>query len=132
MRSREYAAVLLRKAEQDIYVVDRIIDDPDSPDEIIGFHAQQAVEKLLKAVLSFHAIPYRRTHDLVELIDLLVEHDVSLPDSLEQARELTPFATEFRYDDLPGEQEPPFDRHAARAYVTRTRARAESLIGLPT
>jgi HEPN domain-containing protein len=28
------------------------------------FHAQQAVEKTLKAFLSWHDIPFRKTHDL--------------------------------------------------------------------
>jgi HEPN domain-containing protein len=60
--------VLLRKAEQDEYVVDRLIALSDSPDEVIGFHLQQAAEKLLKAALGVRGIPYRRTHNLGELI----------------------------------------------------------------
>ena len=31
------------------------------------FHSQQAAEKALKAFLTFHQIPFRRTHDLTDL-----------------------------------------------------------------
>jgi HEPN domain-containing protein len=34
---------------------------------ITFFHAQQAVEKSLKAVLFAHGVEFRRTHDLYEL-----------------------------------------------------------------
>ena len=48
MRSRQYAEILLRKAAQDEFVLTVLVPLPESPDEAIGFHAQQAVEKLLK------------------------------------------------------------------------------------
>jgi hypothetical protein len=49
--SREHAEVLLRKAQQDEFALEKLAPDPASPDEIIGFHAQQAIEKSLMAVL---------------------------------------------------------------------------------
>jgi len=58
-RSRELAELLLQKAEQDEFALDKLIPDPNSPDEIIGFHAQQAIEKMLKAVLALAAVRYR-------------------------------------------------------------------------
>ena len=53
--------------------LDLLIVEPSvaSEDQAIGLHAQQTVEKCLKAVLSAHQIAFRKTHDLVELIDLL-------------------------------------------------------------
>jgi hypothetical protein len=60
MRSLEHARLLLRKAAQDEFVLLKLIPDPASPDEMIGFHAQQAIEKMLKAVLAAKAIQYRR------------------------------------------------------------------------
>jgi HEPN domain-containing protein len=62
MQSAKLATLLLRKAKQDQYVINRFLGDASAPDEIIGFHAQQAVEKLIKAVLAHRAIEYRRTH----------------------------------------------------------------------
>jgi hypothetical protein len=47
-----------RKAESDEIALDKLGDDPDVPDDLIGFHAQQALEKLLKAALA-HAV-FRR------------------------------------------------------------------------
>ena len=37
------------------------------PYDIVCFHAQQAIEKLLKALLAFYDQPLPRTHDLEEL-----------------------------------------------------------------
>ena len=63
------------------------------------FHAQQAVEKLLKAVLVFHGIDYQRTHDLHTLTTLLLKHGITPPCSPEELTRLNPFAVTFRYDD---------------------------------
>lgn len=128
MRSRERAELLLRKAAQDEFTLQKLIPDPASPDEVIGFHAQQAVEKMLKAVLAFASVRSRRTHDLVELIDLVRENGLPFPDDLEEIRRLNPFAAAFRYDDLPEEPEGPFDRSWASDCVSRTRAWAESAL----
>lgn len=110
MRPRDSAEVLLRKAKQDGFTVEKLAPDPASPDEILGFHAQQAVEKALKAVLTHKSIRYRLTHDLVELLDLLRENKISFPLEFEEVRHLTPFAAGLRYGDLPEEPEEPFDR----------------------
>ena len=126
--SRKLAALLLRKAAQDEYVVAKLIGDPDSPEEIIGFHVQQAVEKMLKAVLSSRGVRFRKTHDLVELIDLLREHGIPFPGELEDIRQLTPFATEFRYDEFLVEPERPVDRSLFQTYLTTTRAWAETMV----
>jgi hypothetical protein len=44
---RDLAVRFARKAESDEIALDRLADDPDVPDDLIGFHAQQAWEKLL-------------------------------------------------------------------------------------
>ena len=95
----------------------KIISKERIRDEIIGFHAQQAAEKLLKALLMAQNIPYRKTHDLRELIDLIRDHDIQFPESLMEIRTLSPFAVEFRYDYLPTEEELPFDRQKALEMV---------------
>jgi hypothetical protein len=41
--SREHAELLLHKARQDEFALEKLISDPALPDEIIGFHAQQAI-----------------------------------------------------------------------------------------
>ncbi len=126
MPSHKLAQLLLRKAAQDEYVVLKLIEHPESPDEIIGFHAQQSIEKLFKAVLAARGIRFRKTHDLLELIDLLVDNGVAFPDELEQARFLTPFATDFRYEEFFQGSIDSFDRHSALRCIENVRCWAES------
>ena len=129
MAPLEYAKLLLRKASQDEFVLAKLLQEPATPDEIIGFHGQQAVEKMLKAVLAAGRIPYRRTHDLVELIDLLRDAGLPFPEELDEVRRLTPFAVEFRYDDLPEETgEKPLDRAWIATAVGSVREWAEGII----
>jgi HEPN domain-containing protein len=72
------ARVLLDRAQADETLVRRVLDDDEIADSIIGFHAQQAVEKLVKAVLSDRGISYVRTHALGYLIDLVERSEYQL------------------------------------------------------
>ena len=115
-KSREHARLLLAKADEDLYVLERLAADSESPDAVIGFHAQQAVEKSLKAILTARAIRYAWTHDLGALIDLLTDH--SIP------------AAEFRYGQLPPEDAPArvLDRRLALESARRTREWAGEIV----
>jgi HEPN domain-containing protein len=101
MRAIEQAQLLQRKAARDLAVLRKLIGDPAISDETLGFHAQQAAEKLIKALLALGGHEYPRTHDLGLLLDLLASLDVQIPEALLSVEILTPFATVFRYDDLP-------------------------------
>jgi hypothetical protein len=48
---REYAAVLLERAKSDLGALRVLMANEDMLDDVIGFHAQQAVEKALKVAL---------------------------------------------------------------------------------
>lgn len=98
-RSRELAKLLLHKAAQDEYAFRRLWEDPQAPQEIALFHAQQAVEKMIKAVLALSAVRPKRTHDLAALIELARDNGISFPKELEGITKLTPFAAYFRYED---------------------------------
>lgn len=98
MRNRKLAEKLLRKADQDMIVLEKWCSDTEIADEILGFHAQQAAEKMFKAVLAYHGIEFPFIHRLTDLIDLTKEHGIIVPERLEDVRFLTPFAVEFRYD----------------------------------
>ncbi len=125
---REECDILFRKAAQDELAMNKLAGDREVANEIIGFHAQQAVEKLLKAVLMGRSILYRPTHDLAELIDLVRDNGIDTPDILKDAQRLTPFAVPFRYDDLPAEESDAFDRSWAAECVRKTRRWAEGLV----
>ncbi|MBE2259841.1 MAG: HEPN domain-containing protein [Candidatus Accumulibacter sp.] len=63
------------------------------------FHAQQSVEKALKAVLTARRASFPRTHNLEELGLLVADTGIDLPAPSEDLRRLTPFAVDFRYDE---------------------------------
>jgi HEPN domain-containing protein len=67
---------------------------------VVGFHAQQSVEKSIKAVLSANMIEFRRTHDLVALLDLLIDHKLPEPPEADWLDELNPYAVEARYGTI--------------------------------
>jgi HEPN domain-containing protein len=111
----DHALLLLSKARTDKLVLDKLADDSEIADDAIGFHAQQAVEKLLKAVLANRQVEYPRVHDIDRLVDLLETHDGSLPPQARQLDELTPWATQLRYDELLDMER--LDRQAAQQLV---------------
>ena len=71
--------------------------------EDLCFDAQQAVEKSLKALLLFQKIPFRFVHDIAELLTVLEQNGLSLPEQIRAAAELSDYAVEARY---PGPMEP--------------------------
>jgi HEPN domain-containing protein len=128
MTSRDHALVLLRKATDDATAARKFANDAEIADAVVGFHAQQAVEKALKAVLSADERAYPWTHDLRFLVELLDEAGHSLPADFSAIDRLSPWATEFRYGDSIDEE---LNREAAvqlsdavvkwaQAYVERT------------
>ena len=123
MTSRDHARLMLEKASDDAVALRKLAADAEIADALVGFHAQQAVEKALKAVLSAHDRAYPWTHDLRHLIELLDEAGEPLPDRLSDVRRLTPWAVEFRYG---GTIEDDLDRPAAVALVDDALAWAQA------
>ena len=65
--------------------------------EDLCFHAQQAAEKAIKALLIRHGIQFPYVHDLAALLTKLEKATGDLPEHIRQAERLTPFAIEARY-----------------------------------
>lgn len=103
-------AVLFRKAEADAIAVRELAGNPEITDEIIGFHAQQAIEKWLKAVMAHRGMDEVRIHDIGRLLQLLQNDGAELPANTEQLDELTIYAVPMRYDELLDAE--PLDRKA--------------------
>ena len=93
----------LRSARADLGVVPPIRGDA-------LFHCQQAVEKVLRAWLTWHDRPFRKTHDLGELGVQGVAVDAELEPLLREAAPLTEYAWQFRY---PGEVAEPAEEETA-------------------
>ena len=68
--------------------------------DIICFHAQQACEKLLKAYLIHFNKEYPKTHDLENLIEILLDFDPEIKDWKENAAILSSYAVGIRYPDF--------------------------------
>lgn len=97
-RPLDLARRFLDVADRDIRTLRILTTAPDSDDEAVGFHAQQSVEKCIKAVLSVNEIAFRKTHDLAELIDLLRDKTQSLPPEAASLVALNPYSVTLRYD----------------------------------
>ena len=109
MGDTKNAKMLLNLARQDVAAMLALKDAKDIADSTFGFHAQQAVEKALKAWLSMLDVPYPYTHSLEALLGLL-EDEVGA-DKVSQLRDfdlLDPFAIQFRY--VPHDDSEPLDR----------------------
>lgn len=124
----DLAARFARKARSDEIALEKLADDADVPDDLIGFHAQQALEKLLKAALAHAGVAPPRIHDLGELVARLTDAGLSPPDSVSEARVLVPWAVEFRYEDILDEH---LDRATARKAVSDLRGWVDGMLVTP-
>jgi HEPN domain-containing protein len=78
MTRSDQARKLQRKAAQDLAVLDRLLDDDAIHDETLGYHAEQAAKKLIKALLALHGQDYRRSwppllHALYSFVEETIE-----------------------------------------------------------
>ncbi|MBI2307062.1 MAG: HEPN domain-containing protein [Rhodocyclales bacterium] len=117
MAEATVALMLLTAARQDAKAFSALAGLADIGDAIVGFHAQQAVEKALKSVLSAHRVEFRRTHDIAELLDLLFDHQLAAPPDADRLDELNPYAVDARYGLLELSSE--LDRQALAAILVR-------------
>ncbi|MDE2141029.1 MAG: HEPN domain-containing protein [Elusimicrobia bacterium] len=88
------------KAEADHRAVQLLMSSgEDCPLDIVCFHAQQCVEKYLKAVLCANGVDFPKIHDIGELVALLPKGVSSALTEKDQER-LTEYAVDSRYPGL--------------------------------
>lgn len=97
------------------------------PTDTVCFHAQQCVEKYIKAVLTLKGIDFPRTHDIGALIRKLPARIRPLLND-EEERRLTDYATVTRY---PGDYEHIPVNEARKAVKIARRVRRELRKALP-
>jgi HEPN domain-containing protein len=97
----EQAAVLLQAGKRDLLTLQLLVETGRAPHETIGFHAHQACEKFIKAVLVLHGIAFERTHDLIVLHELLEKNRIAIPAEKEKLRALNGYAVQFRDEGCP-------------------------------
>jgi HEPN domain-containing protein len=86
------------KARDDWATVTILIQSEYCPNDIVCFHCQQYVEKLLKGFLTACEVEFPKTHDLRRLIQLCVNLP-ALSSLSEKADELTNYGVQSRYPD---------------------------------
>ena len=116
---RRLVAEWIGKADLDFRTVVRLSAEGEFRD-IVAFHAQQAAEKYLKALLTRHQIEFPKTHVIRRLLILLQPIDPALVQALDEASWLSPFGTEIRY---PGDraETPPGEEVRARQLAQKVR-----------
>jgi HEPN domain-containing protein len=91
----------IAKAEGDFITAQRELRARKSPNfDAVCFHTQQCIEKYLKAILQEHDIAIGKTHNLVALLDKIIEIYPHLEHLRTPLQELNAYAIDFRY---PGE-----------------------------
>ena len=89
-------------AQADLAVA-QLVDDARVQPEILVFHAQQAAEKALKALLVQAQVQVPRTHVIASLLVLCGDAGYAGVETLDEAAVLTQYAVQTRY---PGVWEP--------------------------
>jgi HEPN domain-containing protein len=120
----DLANQLLQRACDDQAAAEALLHVDSVTDVIVGFHAQQGVEKSIKAVLAVHGVDFPFTHDVGRLAVLAKRAGHPLPDDLRDADGLTVYAGALRYDP---DDPKSVDRETALRWVTAavTWARAQ-------
>lgn len=125
MTPLDLAKILLAKAQEDEEHLKQIVDNPMTSETIFGFHAQQAVEKYLKAVLAIAQVTPVRTHEVNELLAQVENAGYDVPERFAELPAWSPFAVAGRYEDV---DTPSLDRQHALHLVIEVRQWAEELI----
>jgi HEPN domain-containing protein len=68
--------------------------------EDLCFHAQQAAEKAIKALLIKYGVEFPYVHDIAELLTLLEKASRAIPENIKQGERLTRFAVFTRYPGI--------------------------------
>ena len=118
-----------QKAEADYVAADWLQQAPTPIHDAICFHAQQCIEKYLKAWLQEANTPFPRTHDLEELLDLIVDTTPVWNSWRSDFLVLTTHAVDFRY---PGKSATVNDTHHAMQICRDVRQAIRTSLGLPT
>lgn len=124
----DLARRLLDAARDDELMASSLLPVKGVTDAGIGFHAHQAVEKAIKAVLAAKGTEFPFTHDLERLRGFSDKSGIELPSTLDDVEALTPFARDERY----GSEIPiGLDREQALKWAAAAIAWAQGLVPEP-
>jgi HEPN domain-containing protein len=101
---KDHARQLLDMANKDHSALSHMVDSANFSDEVFGFHAQQTIEKALKAWIAVQGLVYPKSHDVSALVKILRDdgEDLSKFPDLE---DYTVFAVQYRYEAYDSEDD---------------------------
>ncbi len=105
----------LRYASDDLRAADIYLGSGETAPHIVCWHAQQAAEKAIKALLIKKGIAFPYVHDIAHLLTLLEQTELQIPEPVRRAEDLTRYAVVTRY---PGIAEPVGESHYRDALVS--------------
>lgn len=118
----------LQKAEEDYCVATREIRARKHPAyNAVCFHAQQCLEKYLKASLSRRGVMFTKTHDLDALLNDCLAHYPLWGALRDDLKRLSQYAVQFRY---PGESADREEAVLAVKIMKRCRKEIRVTLGL--
>jgi HEPN domain-containing protein len=125
---KQRTAQWVRKAEEDWETAKTLAAKRKPHRDAVCFHCQQAAEKYLKAQLQEVGAAIPKTHELEDLLDLLIPHDATLKPLRRSAHSLTRFAVDYRY---PGVRASTRQMRAALRNAERVWGEVRARLGLP-
>ena len=124
---KRHTAQWVTKAEEDVDSARALAAQTPPRRNAACFHCQQASEKYLKALLQELGLAVPRTHDLKQLLSLLLPHDATLAPLRRSVPSLTKYAVEYRY---PGMSATTRQMQAALRTMERVRRELRARLGL--
>jgi len=121
-------AAWVAKAESDLLNIENNLASNEVPWDTVCFHAQQAAEKLLKAVIVRDGDRLPRTHDLIALLALAMKRYPNLASIEADCRSLGVYGSHERYPSDFGDPEEPDARRMVDA-AKRVRAAVVGALG---
>jgi HEPN domain-containing protein len=115
----------IESAQQDLHLAELALAADYEGYAQIGFHAQQAIEKLVKALLVAHSIHPPRDHPIGNLRAVLRSVDPGTAEALKFADPLTPYAVRYRYPP----RRAPLTRERAESAVQLAQKARDLLLG---
>jgi HEPN domain-containing protein len=88
-------------ANKDHSALSHMLDSASFSDEVFGFHAQQTIEKALKAWIAVRGLVYPKSHDVSALVKILHDDGQDLS-NFPDLEDYTVFAVQYRYEAYDG------------------------------
>jgi len=102
----ELVRAWLERARRDLHSAQKLATGPDVYLDTAAYHCQQAGEKAVKGLLAFYDHELEKTHDIEILVGLAEAYESTIHTQRPAAKQLTPYATRFRYIEGPLEPSP--------------------------